>query len=56
MMEAVRTSETSVKFNVITQRTFPEDSKLKVPIVSQIWVQLSHKNGVVSMVTKLGIS
>jgi hypothetical protein len=28
MMEAVRTSETSVNFNVITQRYIPEDSEL----------------------------
>jgi hypothetical protein len=28
MMEAVRTSETSVNFNVTTGRYFPEDSKL----------------------------
>jgi hypothetical protein len=27
MMEAVRTSETSVNFNVTTQRYIPEDSK-----------------------------
>jgi hypothetical protein len=27
-MEAVRTSETSVNFNVITRRYMPEDSKL----------------------------
>jgi len=28
MMEAVRTSETSVNFNVTTRRYIPEDSKL----------------------------
>jgi hypothetical protein len=28
MMEAVRSSETSVHFNVITRRYIPEDSKL----------------------------
>jgi hypothetical protein len=28
MMEAIRTSETSVNFNVITQRYISEDSKL----------------------------
>jgi hypothetical protein len=28
MMEAVRTSETTVNFNVTTQRYIPEDSKL----------------------------
>jgi hypothetical protein len=28
MMEAVRTSETSVHFNVATRRYIPEDSKL----------------------------
>jgi hypothetical protein len=28
MMEAVRTSETSVNFNVTTQDNIPEDSKL----------------------------
>jgi hypothetical protein len=28
MMEAVRTSETSVHFNVTTRRYIPEDSKL----------------------------
>jgi hypothetical protein len=28
MMEAVRTSETSVNFNVNTRRNIPEDSKL----------------------------
>jgi hypothetical protein len=28
MMEVVRTSETSAKFNVTTQRYIPEDSKL----------------------------
>jgi hypothetical protein len=28
MMEAVRTSETSLNFNVITRRYIPEDSKL----------------------------
>jgi hypothetical protein len=30
MMEAVRTSETSAKFNVTTRRYIPEDSKLEV--------------------------
>jgi hypothetical protein len=30
MMEAVRTSETSVNFNVTTRRYIPEDSKLNV--------------------------
>jgi hypothetical protein len=29
MMEAVRTSETSVNFNVTTRRYIPEDSKLQ---------------------------
>jgi hypothetical protein len=29
MMEAVRTSETSVNFNVATRRYIPEDSKLQ---------------------------
>jgi hypothetical protein len=29
MMEAVRTSETSVKFNVTTWRYIPEDTKLQ---------------------------
>jgi hypothetical protein len=29
MMEAVRTSETSVSFNVTTRRHIPEDSKLQ---------------------------
>jgi hypothetical protein len=28
MMEAVRTSETSINFNVTTRRYIPEDSKL----------------------------
>jgi hypothetical protein len=30
MMEAVRTSETSVNFNVTTQGYIPEDSKLNI--------------------------
>jgi hypothetical protein len=30
MIEAVRTSETSVNFNVTTRRYIPEDSKLKI--------------------------
>jgi hypothetical protein len=30
MMEAVRTSETSVNFNVTTRRYIPEDSKLHI--------------------------
>jgi hypothetical protein len=30
MMETVRTSETSVRFNVTTRRYNPEDSKLRV--------------------------
>jgi hypothetical protein len=30
MMEAVRTSETLVNFNVTTQRYIPEDSKLNL--------------------------
>jgi hypothetical protein len=30
MMEAVRTSETSVHFNVTTRRDNPEDSKLNI--------------------------
>jgi len=33
MMEAVRTSETSVNFNVTTRRYIPEDSKLQSNVV-----------------------
>jgi hypothetical protein len=33
MMEAVRTSETSVNFNVTTRRYIPEDCKLYYNIV-----------------------
>jgi hypothetical protein len=33
MMEAVRTSETSVNFNVTTWRYIPEDSKLQVQYI-----------------------
>jgi hypothetical protein len=32
MMEEVRTSETSVNFNVTTRRYIPEDSKLQISI------------------------
>jgi hypothetical protein len=32
-MEAVRTSETSVNFNVTTRRYIPEDSKLQIFII-----------------------
>jgi hypothetical protein len=31
MMEAVRTSETSINFNMTTRRYIPEDSKLHTP-------------------------
>jgi hypothetical protein len=31
MMEVVRTSETSLNFNVTTRRYIPEDSKLYLP-------------------------
>jgi hypothetical protein len=37
MMEAVRTSETSVNFNVATRRYIPEDSKL------QSFLQIYHR-------------
>jgi hypothetical protein len=36
MMEAVRTSETLVNFNVTTWRYIPEDSKLQQPILFTI--------------------
>jgi hypothetical protein len=40
MMEVVRTSETSVKFNVTTGRYSPEDSKLFLAIIFVIYVLL----------------
>jgi hypothetical protein len=42
MMEAVRTSETSVNFNVTTRRYIPEDSKLHYKPSDNYMSQLSQ--------------
>jgi hypothetical protein len=38
MMEAVRTSETSINFNVTTRHYLPEDSKLHTTLMFNTWL------------------
>jgi hypothetical protein len=42
MMEAVRTSETSVNFKVTTRRYIPEDSKLHFALSSQNYLKVRN--------------
>jgi hypothetical protein len=53
MMETVRTSETSVNFNVTTRRYIPGDSKLEIKI--RIPVLIGYSYGVVSYKASQGL-
>jgi hypothetical protein len=55
MMEVVRTSETSVNFNVTTRRYIPEDSKLLTVIILEEYFYELYSYVTVYVETLLGI-